>query len=268
MKKKISLTSLAALALFAATTAAGAADLAPPPPPPAPEIRPSVTDWTGPYVGGVFGGTCMETHADYITYGYTDANGNGQYDPGERNTTPSEVLPTDMNGCGYGGGFVAGYNYQMDTIVFGLEGEWTWGSYTGRHVAHYYDQFGNRHTQFDHYDIDWQANIRLRVGYLLSENTLAYLTGGFSWLRGTLKDMTTGTSFSETHPGYVIGGGIEHAITENIHLRGEYLFSSYKDKTYGRYCDTCDIAVDVREKMDSFHTFRVGITWNFPVAQW
>jgi outer membrane immunogenic protein len=264
MFKRSTLTALAALMLFAGTKIASAADLAPPPPP-APEIRPSVTDWSGPYLGGVIGGTCMDTSMDFHTW---------DNDFGVNRWTG----PLVMNGCGLSGGIVGGYNFQMDSIVFGLEGDFIWGSRTGEHTDVAWSATPPT-IQRDVYEIDWMASIRPRIGWLMSANTMLYVTGGVSWLRGTLKDTGslsgTSTSFSETHLGYVVGGGIEHALTENIHLRAEYLYSSYEDKIYGTFCATCandgdssTVSVNVREDLDNIHTFRLGVTWNFPVAQW
>ena len=255
MNKRTSLLALAAIATAFAGKAALAADLAPPPPP-APEIRPSVTDWTGPYLGAVLGGTCMDTKWDL----WKDTNGNGIYD------THWSDLP--MNGCGFSGGFVAGFNYQIDSIVLGLEGDWTWGGKTGKSTD--LDTGGS--IERDYYKIKWQTSLRARLGLLATEKTLFYLTGGISWLHGMLYE-TEPVSFSEkkTHRGYVVGGGIEHALTENIHLRAEYLYSSYNKKGYGPYDDPAtafspDVKVDMG--LDNVHAFRAGVTWNFPVSTW
>ncbi len=252
MNKRTSLITLAAI-MFAGT-AAQAADLAPPPPP-APEIRPAATDWTGPYLGAVLGGTCMDTEYDLLL---DTAPKDGNIDTIERD------LP--LNGCGLQGGLLAGFNFQVDNMVFGLEGDWTWGSKTGKH-ADYYAGVPER----GHYKIKWQTTLRARLGVLATDKTLFYLTGGFSWLRGMVKQTQPATyKFSRTHFGYTVGGGIEHAITENVHLRAEYLYSTYNDKTYGRFVNSSAMEpdVDVDLDLDNIHTFRAGVTWNFPVSTW
>jgi len=274
MNKRTSTIALSAFLFASIAGTAMAADLAPPPPPPpAPEIRPVVTDWTGPYLGAVAGVTCMETdvmHHTTFEDGVTVNDDDDFNDSGESwdgtSTASRDVGPYDMNGCGVSGGLVAGFNYQVGDIVLGLEGDFVWGGKTGKH------QDAN---ELDTYKVNWMASVRPRIGYLANQNTLFYITGGPGWLRGELKDERTGTNFERTHFGYVLGGGIEHALTENIHLRAEYLFSSYKDKTYGTYCATCatdgnpnTVSVDARENMDQFHTFRIGVTWNFPVSTW
>ena len=254
MNKRTSLLALAAIMTAFAGKAALAADLAPPPPPPpAPEIRASVSDWTGPYLGAVLGGTCMDTEWDF----QQDTDRDGTIDV----VTPD--LP--MNGCGLSGGVLAGFNYQIDNVVLGVEGDWTWGSKTGKHT-----DIITGGVERDHYKIKWQNSLRARVGLLATQNTLFYVTGGVSWLRGRVKETTpVEISDTRTHLGYVLGGGIEHALTENIHLRAEYLYSSFKKKTYGPFTDPGPYpTASAKIGLDDVHTFRAGVTWNFPVSTW
>ncbi len=272
MYKRISLAALAAFMTAATAATAMAADLAPPPPPaPAPQIRSSINDWTGPYMGGVIGGTCMDTTFSTTTTYQVSDPGN------EVNPAPTNADPA-LNGCGLSGGFVYGFNYQIDQALIGLEGDFTWGSdKTGKHFD--FTSAGDKIGEY--YNIKWQTSLRARVGWLMNDDTLLYVTGGPSWMRGSMEDIITGQSHTNTHFGYAVGGGIEHALTENIHLRAEYIFSSYKNKDYGPYnCTECvdDVAGGdtVRENsqttashdMDQFHTFRLGVTWNFPVSSW
>ena len=248
MKKHASVLALALMMSAFAGSMAQAADLAPPPPP---QIRPAVSDWTGPYAGAVAGGVCMDT----MTTLYQDLGKNGTID-----NTFSD-LP--LNGCGWTGGLVAGFNYQLDNVVLGLEGDWTWGGKTGEHT----DVIAPGNIERDHFKIKWQASLRARLGFLTTDKTLLYVTGGVGWLRGKAYETSPDTvSDQNTHTGYVIGGGIEHALTENLHLRAEYLYSSYKAKSY-HLVGAVD-AADVKVDMDNFHTFRLGVTWNFPVSQW
>jgi len=254
MKKRTSLLALAAIMTASAATAAMAADLAPPPPP-APEIRPSVADWTGPYLGAVLGGTCMDTEWDLL-----------QDTPVKDGIIDTVTPDLSMNGCGLSGGLVAGFNLQIDNVLLGLEGDWVWGGRTGDHDAYTFVPTTRR--ERDAYDIDWMTSVRIRTGILTTDSTLLYLTGGPAWIRGEMKDVNSGAGFKNTHFGWTIGGGVEHALTDSIHLRAEYLFASFKRKDYGRFCTTCDIAVDIDKGMNQFHTFRAGVTWNFGLSNW
>jgi len=256
MKKHASVLALALMMSAFAGSMAQAADLAPPPPP---QIRPAVSDWTGPYLGAVLGGTCKEGDM----YWHRDTDRNGSID---------QVLGGfPVNGCGAIGGVVGGFNYQMDNIVFGVEGDWQWGGKTGEYASINDTTNPTAGNEEDYFKIKWEASLRARLGFLTTDKTLLYATGGISWMRGELGTTAPGkAAFRETHTGYIIGGGIEHALTENIHVRAEYLFSSYKSKFYGTFCSAAScsgVPTDVKYGPDQ-HTFRLGVTWNFPVSQW
>jgi len=226
---------LAAIALAAsvlsAPVTAMAADYSAPPPP-EPELRRS--DWTGPYLGGIGTIGCMETH--YI---------------------PSSGPDPDLSGCGYMGGVVAGFNYQIDRWVLGVEGDYSWGGKTSHNLLDAVD-----------YKIDGLGTIRGRVGWLATDETLFYATGGVGWLTGTIDALVGPNSDPEsdkrTHFGWLVGGGIEHAFTPNIHARLEYLFGSFNKKVYDLtvpgVCGTpCFADLDFEE----LHMVRLGVTWNF-----
>jgi outer membrane immunogenic protein len=93
-----------AIAAFFPASSVLAADLDIPPP--VENLRPATYDWSGPYVGA-FAGGIVET---------------GTYDavctPGPCGTTGLR----EMNGVGWNGGILAGWNYQMDSFVMGIEG--------------------------------------------------------------------------------------------------------------------------------------------------
>ncbi len=231
-------TAISGFAAVLFPTSSIAADL-PPPPPPVVEIRQSVHDWTGPYIGGVVGAVCMEAY--------------------DRAETLSDG---DMNGCGLKGGIVGGYNYQIDNVVVGVEGDWTFGQETARNSA-FQEKF----------DIDWQSSLRGRAGWLANDETLFYATGGISVLRGTVNALIgaarTPRDDSKTHIGYIVGGGVEYAFTGNLHGRLEYLYSSYGDKTYDlNVAGVCGVPCEAEMDLEAVHSMRVGLTWNFNSYSW
>jgi outer membrane immunogenic protein len=219
-----------ALAAFISLPSPGrAADYTPPP---APELRPS--DWSGPFIGGLAAVSCMETH--YI---------------------PSQGPDPDLNGCGWLGGVIAGWNYQVGNWVLGLEGDASWG---GLH--------GENSLDAVEYDVDLFATARARVGWLASEETLIYITGGVAWLDGTMDALvgpdSVPQSDSQTHFGWTVGGGMEHAFTDSFHGRLEYLFASFNDKDYDLSVPgQCAVPCIADLKFDEFHAVRVALTWNF-----
>ena len=62
---------------------------------------------------------------------------------------------------------------------------------------------------------------------------------------------------SSWQSGYAIGGGIEYALTNNVSVKGEYLFSQLGSKTYyGGSPDVVKAGVDI-------NTFRLGANYKF-----
>ena len=65
-----------------------------------------------------------------------------------------------------------------------------------------------------------------------------------------------GESDSNTHIGFVVGGGIEHAWTDNFIGRLEYLYASFDEETYNFTPGT------VISEFDA-HMVRAGAAWKF-----
>jgi outer membrane immunogenic protein len=78
---------------------------------------------------------------------------------------------------------------------------------------------------------DWLASSRGRVGYLVAPTVLAYATGGAAWGRidyaanavNPANGYAAPVTASNTRSGYVVGGGLEWAMTDAWSVRAEYL---------------------------------------------
>jgi outer membrane immunogenic protein len=227
MKKFFLRLALATVAIVPAASAI-AADLdVPPPPPPVEELRPAQYDWTGFYAGLWTGATCIDGEL-------TDNAG-----------------PTDweMSGCGWKGGVLAGYNHQFEQWVMGLEADW---GMTG-------DIAKNEEAGADFaFSMEQLATFRARMGYA-ADDTLLYLTGGVAWAKGNLDGIIAATpdNIKGSHWGWSFGGGIEHAFTDQFHLRLEYLYTKFDGDNYTEAC--CN--VDIHDFDD--HEVKIGAIWHF-----
>lgn len=206
---------LAALSL--APTFAQAADLGPyRPPAPEPDLAPPADyapmryNWSGLYFG-VNGG-----------YGW--------------GASPDGAAASDAEGAL--GGLTLGYNAQMGGLLLGLEGD-----------------IGLMDVAADDGDAvskygPWWGTIRARAGITL-DRTLFYATAGVAFAElDTASFGTAGeTSWSDdVDTGLAVGGGIEHALTQNISLKVEYLHMDFGDsETYvaGSGSTSVDNDVDV-----------------------
>ena len=211
--KKLFLIATVLAPLVQPSSIARAADFEPPPPP-VDDLRPATYDWSGGYVGGWVGTACIDgTLTDQSPPGFTFENA----------------------GCGFMGGVLAGYNHQIDNIVFGVEGDWGMSN----------SIVTNNEANADYtFGLNSIATLRGRVGYAM-DDTLVFLTAGGAWARGDFNSTTGGPAdhLKSDHYGWTVGGGIEHAVTDQFRLRLDYLYTILGDAHYGTPCGTCDVDV-------------------------
>jgi outer membrane immunogenic protein len=139
-------------------------------------------------------------------------------------TSPSSISGLSTNGAsiGFGGGF----NWQAGMLVFGVEGDWSrltlrndipfsgtivpFGAVSGTLAA----------------DLDWVATARARAGISIGQ-TLVYGTAGLAvaGVSGEVVIFGAPAAFSDTAwlPGWVIGGGIEYALSPVWTIKGEFM---------------------------------------------
>jgi outer membrane immunogenic protein len=231
MKKYLLLASFAFTILSPIATAF-AADMdepLPPPPPPVTELRPASYDWTGAYVGAWGGLACIDGNL-------------------HDNTTATNYLNA---GCGAKGGVLAGYNYQMDDMVFGVEADW---GMTDKVV------YNTDPTADFSFAMNNIATARGRFGYAF-DDTLLFVTAGAAWATGDVDGIISATPdhIKGSHFGWTIGGGVEHAVTDTIRLKMDYLYTQLNTAHYSGACGTCDVDVD----WGGEHEVRLGAIWSF-----
>lgn len=223
-----------AIAVLLPMPSALAADLDVPPP----DLR---LDWSGPYVG-VFGAAIAV---------------DGTYDATCTAAVPPCAVPTytdiEHSGIGYAGGALIGWNYQIDSFVMGIEGDWAFGGKVATNDEPGID------TDLSFNNI---ATVRARAGFAL-DNTLLYFTGGLAAV-----DMEFGAVMSSTESdsewvyGWTAGGGLEHLFSDSFSGRIEYLYVGLDDADFSMTDDSSTI-FDATQSFDDIHMVRVGLTYNF-----
>lgn len=229
MMKKCLLAGVAALAM---ASQAQAADLGSPRMPIAAAVVAPVFSWTGFYGGLNLGVGFVNTNLGALTGGNIAGSATGLVAGGQ-----------------------IGFNYQMNNLVLGIEGDL---GYFGTQRRGAPINFGAIQTQLS-WRTTWDASIRGRLGFA-ADRTLFYVTGGvaFADFRVANTDITNNiilAAQTQTRVGWTVGAGVEHAITPNWTVRGEYLYANY-----GRRDFTAPAVAGVR--MES-HKFRLGVNYLF-----
>lgn len=217
-----------ALAGLAITGSAWAADIPVKAPAyKAPAVAP-IYNWTGFYVGANAG------------YGWGHSDITSFLDPIatlNRQTIGIAASPS-LRPSGFTGGLQAGYNYQVNRIVFGLETEIDYfhlSDSQGSTTA--YPVLGGNFTVNSSVKTDWLFTLRPRIGYAV-DRFMVYGTGGLAVTRVkydvTLTD-TFGTndifSAAQTKAGWTAGGGLEYALGNHWTVKGEYLYTHFDSLT-------------------------------------
>ena len=217
-----------AVALTAASPAL-AADLpvAPPPPPQAPAayMPPAspVYNWGGIYLGINAGGAYFTQNGTTNTITSTGTS---------VGTGPS------ISTWGYAAGGQIGANFQMNEVVFGIEGD---ADYLSNNTTVTITDPAGTASASHQFELDVLSTVRGRLGFAI-DRTLLYGTGGLAMgeyqvtrtqLTGTAGAATPGTAetVNNLRLGWTAGAGIEYAFSDNWTVKGEYLYANLESVT-------------------------------------
>ena len=170
---KFTLVKSCLLVIVLATSTASAADLSPPR---APFIL-FHHSWTGPYVGLNAGG------------GWSNSSFSG----------PFSTSSFDTSGAVIGG--TLGYNWEVNQVVLGIEGDIGWSNIRGSCVCD---------SSSCEMKNGWLATLRSRLGVAF-DDWMPFFTGGFAF--GDIRNSVTGIGSGDTtKAGWTLGGGLEVAL--------------------------------------------------------
>jgi outer membrane immunogenic protein len=211
-----------------------AADLPAKAPMAAPVVAPAWS-WTGFYIGAHGGGVWGR---DEITHSAIIAPA-GLAFPVDAAALTAGSSPL-LNVNGWVAGVHAGYNVQTGSLVWGVEGDFSYFRLRANSAGTF--PFPSTlaggplgpptltFTANTATSSDWLATIRPRLGFAAG-NALFYATGGLAVTNEKVSQSnmvdSLGTvlagSISETRFGWTAGGGIEYMLTPNWTIRAEYL---------------------------------------------
>jgi outer membrane immunogenic protein len=220
----------------------------------APPMAAPVFSWTGCYVGAHVGGGTM-------TSNFEGSSG------------------TATNGTGAVAGGQAGCNYQDGNWVFGVEGEGYW---SGLKITDRDSSIANlvnnnsvgSFSETVKNTADFTIAARAGITF---DRTLIYAKGGWAWGQTKFNSIevccgagaTTSTfASSGTLDGFLVGAGVEHALTRNWTVKFEYNYIAYGNKEFA--VTQCSGAICGQTGTGSFSTtkqiFKVGANYLFDIG--
>lgn len=182
-------------------------------------LPPPVHSWTGIYLGAHIGAamtddTVSERGPPFYNGAQSFQNSGG-------------------NSPNFFGGLQLGYNYQMQGIVLGIEGDVGWMD-IGRstQIPTFQGNPARIGDSVAGLDGGWYGAITGRLGVTLTPKLLIYAKAGWAFVDSSVSytdpnpaglTLVSGTSKSDTFDGAVYGGGLEWAFDRNWSIKAEYL---------------------------------------------
>lgn len=244
--RKVLLSTVAGVAALLATgSMVQAADLY------TPMAEPTAATWTGFYVGA---------HA-----GYAEADYKGEWDPSE----DPWLYGKEFDLSRFNGGLHAGYNFQVDSIVWGIEGDIT-GANLADTQCHDDTSGICAYSSSMSANLDLLASVRGRLG-LASGNSLFYVTGGIAFADADFTACDGGGSAVRCDKfdvakdiGGVVGGGWEYKPASQISVRLEGLYYMIGDTANLEEAGTIATGGPDPDRMglDDVWTIRAGLSWH------
>jgi len=224
------------------------------------------TDWTGPYVGGSVG----------YGWGKGDTQFHALPSPSSFSILRSTKVKTDPDGFLLGPQI--GYNWQRGRVLFGVEGDISWSGMDGSKKVHPIIQDNGTHYPGAGYlsaeqDINWLSTIRGRIGFVPSDQWIAYFTAGAAIAdvdyRADTNFRPTGAwrypaSMSKTEVGWTAGVGTEWAFSDKWSAKAEYLYCDLGSESKTARPHPANPPYKVRYKWDTeAHIIRVGVNYHW-----
>ena len=223
-----------------------------------------VFTWTGFYVGGNAG------------YGFGDGRVTTTgLTAGSQALIASRALPggTKLDKGGFVGGGQLGYNYQVGSVVLGLE---TDIQYVDRDQTNAFRSTAGFATAY-HSKIDYLGTVRGRIGYAM-DRWMIYATGGLAYGEVTNAVASTNPALvtisglrKGTETGYAVGAGVEYAMpmfnlgSSAATVKVEYLYYDLGKKTVTQNDVPAagSIPLLANRFENNGHIVRAGLNWKF-----
>jgi outer membrane immunogenic protein len=221
---------LAGISFGAIAAPAMAADMQPAPPFIKTPVTAPVVNWTGFYIGALMGAARAGGSMADTFFGLT----------------------ASMSHTGFMAGGQVGSNYQVGSVVVGVEGNFDWTSLNAT---------SNVGTLQGRTNTNWLTTAAARVGVAV-DRLLFYGKAGAGWVGNSVSatNLATGASFSafNTNSGWLVGGGLEWSFAPNWSTKVEYDYLGLRasNLTSTAFGDSFTLSRDIQ-------TLTIGLNYTF-----
>lgn len=199
--------------------------------------------WTGFYLGGYVGGSFGSNRFTLLA-------------PNGRPIVNNSVNP---GGLTFGG--LLGFNYQIDQVVIGGEGEF--GFDNSRATGPTQNTAGA--LRFNRSEEPFVGRVRGRVGFAF-DKFLFYGAGGASFADNKVTAINPNSGVTQPLTlglfGFNIGGGVEYSLTPNWIARVEYVYDEFGRKNYD-FINVGPTFFNSRLSVLTKNTVRAAISYKF-----
>lgn len=222
-------------------------------------------DWTGFYAGaavGAFNGEADPSVETRLGGYFTPVQDPAQLDPAASDDFEAQNISASL---------FLGADYQIDSIVLGLEAKGTFAHFAEEEsFSDVYDSNADTFHLFSKFESDWMISLTPRIGYAY-KNSLFYVLGGAALSKFTyefsFRDSRDQTYLdeSETSWGWTAGLGYEYQIADGWGVKAEYAHYEFDDIFDGESSSLQSSPLDGFEHDASFKadSLSIGIVKHF-----
>ena len=161
-----------------------------------------------------------------------------------------DSISPDLEEWSFTGGGQAGYNLRFGAFVIGLEADINYVDFDSTEAPRITWNATNSTravTTREKLQSNYVATLRPRIGFVALDNVLIYATGGLAISDQKFSNHTTIVNLGPGGPapglnasyrasasesvGYVVGGGLEYALTRTMTFRAEYQHLEFDNPT-------------------------------------
>ena len=236
-----------------------------------PALADDEADWTGFYAG-VHGGFNQTRSATDVTLG-----GAWSTEAASLRGFVANNMAERQRDDGYNLGAQIGYNYQTGSLVLGVEADTSFlpGSETVSSGALRVPRTPTlSYTFTNSINAKRMSSIKAKAGVAFG-NTLIYGEGGWAWTKARFGTTVTSSGnylkageLEKTMDGFVVGGGLEQRLGDNLSVRLSYNYADQGTATYatayrpGSAFTSPAYSETVRQDL-RLHLVRAGVNYRF-----